>query len=78
MRLHGSDEEREKEELFIIVTWVPHEHIIHGDDKAPGGKNVTHVAATEHINGQTCLTIYWGYCLNTLVTLSTDMILLKV
>ena len=37
---------KREREIVYFYRWGPHEHILRGDDKAPGGKTDLHVAAT--------------------------------
>ena len=37
---------KREREIVYYYGWDPHEHILSGDDKAPGGKTGLHVAAT--------------------------------
>ena len=36
---------KREREIVYYYRWDPHEHILQGDDKAPGGKAGLHVAA---------------------------------
>ena len=37
---------KREREIVYYYRWDPHEHILRGDDKAPGDKQGLHVAAT--------------------------------
>ena len=37
---------KREREIVYYYRWDPHEHILRGDDKAPGGKTGLHVAST--------------------------------
>ena len=42
----GGEGVMKREREIVYYRWDPHEHILRGDDKAPGDKQGLHVVAT--------------------------------